>query len=227
MRKLLRKLLSRFYRFYALRIIAKDSEFRYGGILVTVPKGIFHPGLFFSTSFLIAELQRISLHGKIFLDLGCGSGLIAIWASKNGANATAIDINPKAVETTKANAQQNHENIEVVQSDLFSALTNRKFDVVAINPPYYRQRHKNDAELAWFAGENLEYFEKLFIQLNEHTHVHSLVLIVVSEDVQWNEIVAIAHRHQISFSLLREKTIWLEKNYLYKIVTTESQNSEN
>ncbi len=209
-----------FYRIYTLSVISKESIYNYKHTTVKVPKGVFHPGLFFSTTFLIEELERNPLKGKSFLELGCGSGLISIVASKNGAIATAIDVNDEAVRITKANSKSNRVDVEVLQSDLFSNLTKRQFDLIAINPPYYKKNPVDHSGAAWYAGENLEYFQKLFLQIEEHTHENSTVLMVVSEDVTWNEIANIGAQRNIAFSLVREKVICFEKNFIYQLIFT-------
>ncbi len=217
MRKLLRKCFLFFYKFYALWVISSESKYSRKNISVTIPKGVFHPGLFFSTNFLIEELERMSLTGKSFLELGCGSGLISIVAAQNGAITTAVDVNDKAVRVTLVNARNNKADVEVIQSDLFSGLAKRQFDIIAINPPYYKKNPANYSDAAWYAGENFEYFQKLFSQVEQHTHANSFVLMVVSEDVYWNDLVRLAASYQIAFSLVREKVICFEKNFIYRL----------
>lgn len=79
------------------------------------------------------------LKGKKFLELGCGSGLISIAAAKKGARVTASDINPVAVEFLVKNSEENKVEIEVIESDLFNDIPKQPFDIIAINPPYYKK----------------------------------------------------------------------------------------
>jgi ribosomal protein L11 methyltransferase len=52
------------------------------------------------------------------LDYGCGSGILAIAAGLHGARSiTAVDIDPAAVESTRANAQANHVALEAALPD--------------------------------------------------------------------------------------------------------------
>ena len=41
------------------------------------------------------------------LEIGCGSGIVSVYLAKKGNQVTSVDINPKAVEATKFNAEQN------------------------------------------------------------------------------------------------------------------------
>lgn len=77
-------------------------------------------------------------HDAEVLDVGCGYGPIGLVAARLAAkgHVTMIDVNSRAVELAKENAAANGvNNITVLESDLFSALDDRKFDVVLTNPP--------------------------------------------------------------------------------------------
>ena len=204
-----------------MRIIAKDRQYSYQHYSVYVPKGIFHPGLFFSTKWMLHNTLTYNLQNKALLEVGCGSGLISIAAAKAGAVVTAIDINPLAVQTAKKNAVTNCVNIEVVESNMFSALSGRTFDYVLITPPYYKKDPKNDAEKAWYCGENMEYFELLFKSLALHIKADSTVLMILSEDCDIKGITQIANANHFKLSLNKTKVIWLEENYIFKILLTQ------
>ena len=82
------------------------------------------------------------------LEIGCGSGIISIHLARKGNQVTSVDINPKAVEAAKCNAKKNQVEIEILQSDMFSAIPNRKFDTIVCNPPYLPPSEDyNDPEL--------------------------------------------------------------------------------
>lgn len=78
--------------------------------------------------------------GQKILDLGCGYGVVGIYAAHfTGAeNVTMVDINPVAVTCAKRNAIKNDlQNIHIFQSDGFAHITERNFDWVLSNPPYH------------------------------------------------------------------------------------------
>ena len=69
------------------------------------------------------------------LDVGTGTGIQAITAAKQGADVMAVDINPKAVELAKKNAELNNVKINILESDLFLNVKG-KFDLIIFNAPY-------------------------------------------------------------------------------------------
>jgi release factor glutamine methyltransferase len=77
---------------------------------------------------------------ETLLDMGTGSGIVALHAAKSGALVTAADINPQAVANTRYNASNNNLDLRIVCSDLFSKITGR-YDVITFNPPYLPSVH--------------------------------------------------------------------------------------
>src|SRR5688572_22573694 len=114
MRRFLKRLLS-FFLVPAVRwYLRKERKHSHRGVTVKVFPGVFHPGLFSSTHFLIDFLASEDLRTKSLLELGCGSGLISIWAAKHGAQVTATDLSTKAIANVALNAQENHASIRIV-----------------------------------------------------------------------------------------------------------------
>lgn len=75
--------------------------------------------------------------GGSFLEMGCGTGVTAVFAALKGCRAvTALDISPAAVENTRANASRHGvaDRVQVMQSDMFDALDpNARFDAIFWN----------------------------------------------------------------------------------------------
>src|SRR5262245_142014 len=83
-------------------------------------------------------LERASPGGFRVLDLGTGSGCLAIAIARNCAQAavTAVDVSPEAVALARENAARHRVTIEFVTSDWFAGLAGRRFDAIVANPPY-------------------------------------------------------------------------------------------
>jgi release factor glutamine methyltransferase len=151
------------------------------GLDLIVETGVFHPTIFYSTGVLSRSLARIPLTGRTFLDLGTGTGRIALTAARAGAVVTASDINPSAIANATRNAEHNGLSIRCVLSDQFAVLPDH-FDVIAINPPYYAQEPMDPAASAFFSGKEHGYFERLFPELKKRVTNGSSVLMVLSGD---------------------------------------------
>ena len=86
------------------------------------------------------------------LDLGTGSGVIAITIAKYRilSNVTAADNSADAIAIAKTNAERlSVNNVNFIKSDWFQALTKRKFDLIISNPPYIalNDPHLNQQDL--------------------------------------------------------------------------------
>jgi release factor glutamine methyltransferase len=74
--------------------------------------------------------------GTDVLDLGTGSGALALEAARLGARVTAVDISWRAVLAARVNALLSGRSIRVRRGDLTDAVRGRRFDLVVSNPPY-------------------------------------------------------------------------------------------
>lgn len=217
LKKALKYIVDRMYKPLLSRWLSKKRIYRTRGITLVIPKGIFHPGFFFSTQFLLEYIDKLDLKGKKLLELGAGSGLIAIFAAKRDAHVTASDINPLAIEFLKKNSEINKVSLSIIQSDLFKEIPGESFDIIAINPPYYKKNPQTIFEHAWYCGENGEYFQKLFNELRGYIHNNSEVLMVISEDCDFGMIERMAAERNFSLQKMNTKKVIWEYLYIYKV----------
>lgn len=176
--------------------------------------GVFFPHFTLSTRFLMSFLELQDLVGVSFLELGCGTGMISCLAAKKGAKVLATDINPTALENARRNAVLNHVELDTLHSDLFNDIPQQHFDYIVINPPYYPKNPKDDAEKAWFCGENFEYFQKLFSTMAPFVRIDTVVLMVLSEDCDLKTIQYLAEENGWKFWQKVKERIRGEENYL-------------
>ena len=87
-------------------------------------------------SYLLADNLEIK-KGQSVLEIGTGSGIVAMYASRLTDDITVTDINFDACELARKNFTENRiENIEILWGNLFEVVENRKFDVILFNTPY-------------------------------------------------------------------------------------------
>jgi release factor glutamine methyltransferase len=201
------------YKFYCKR----THRYNYFGIQVSVPPGIFNPQISFSTKYLLSFLSKEDLKGHSFLEVGSGSGVVSLFAAKIGAQVTAVDINPLAINCTRENVESNGLNVDVILSDVFEAIPDSTFDFIVVNPPYYPEAPKNDIEKAWFCGENFDFFHRFFSQLKSYLKIDSRTFMVLSEDCEIEEIKHIANMSGFSMEVESERLIYWEINYIFLI----------
>jgi release factor glutamine methyltransferase len=214
--------------------ISKPRKYRYQNINVNVDVGVFHPGIFFSTKALLSSLDTPLLKNKSVMELGAGTGLLSIYSASHGAHVLATDINPQAIKNIKENIELNQQvidknsgSVRVVLSDLFKELVPQKFDYILINPPYYKGEARNPADRAWYCGPKLEFFSDLFSGIRDFTHEQSEVLMIISEDVELEEIETLATQNNYELILHQRKKNILESNFIYKLYPTEYKRAAN
>lgn len=202
--------------------MSKDRNLRMNGLRLIIPAGVFPPHFLLSTRFMMDAMQTQDVRGKRLLELGAGSGALALVMARQGALVTAVDISPTAIDAITSNSLANNLSLEVLPSDLFSALAGRTFDWILVNPPYYPAQPRSDAEHAWFCGPEFEYFEGFFEALRNHVLPDSRVWMVLSEDCDLQKLEAIARQHGWTMASILSRTRWLERNYIFEIRRLES-----
>lgn len=119
-------------------------------------------------------INDVSNDGNIrILDIGCGSGCIAITLAKELKNSTltALDISKEAISLTEENCTINNCQLECINEDIFN-FTDTQYDIIVSNPPYICDNEAADIEsnvidyephLALFVPDNspLKFYEKI------------------------------------------------------------------
>jgi len=196
----------------------KPRPFKYQGIQVLVHPEVFLPHLTLSTKILLDFIAELDLSKKSFLELGCGSGIISLFARSKEATVTASDINKTALENLKKASEENNLEVDCVYSNLFENLQNKNFDYILINPPYYPKQAKNVKEQAWFCGDDFQYFKNLFNQLPPYINKKNQAYMILSEDCEFKTISEIASGNKFNLKATFETSKMGEKNTIYQII---------
>ncbi|HHC78445.1 MAG TPA: 50S ribosomal protein L11 methyltransferase, partial [Flavobacteriia bacterium] len=99
--------------------------------IVIEPKMSFGTGHHETTHMMVQHLIKLNLKGKKVLDMGCGTGILAIFAEMKGAKPIdAIDIDKWCYENSIENCERNHcKHINVYEGDA-SLLINKQYNII-------------------------------------------------------------------------------------------------
>jgi release factor glutamine methyltransferase len=143
------------------------------------------------TEALVAEALAQMPEALSILDIGTGSGCIAIALAKHLSKAavTGIDISPAALEVARRNAQRNGVAVEFLQGSLFEPVAGRSFDLIVSNPPYIPTRDIDGLEPEVRAGDppsaldggadGLDFYRALIPGASCHLHPGGWLLLEV------------------------------------------------
>jgi len=143
-----------------------------------------HPEVYAPAEDTYLLLSTIEVHrGERALEMGCGSGLIAMHMAKAGACVTAVDTDERAVTATRNSAVMNDLQVRTVLSDLFHEVKGR-FDLIVFNPPYLRGEVQGQEDLCWAGGEDgVKLTDRFLREAKDHLEPGGRLLLLISDDM--------------------------------------------
>jgi release factor glutamine methyltransferase len=155
--------------------------------------------------------------GVSVLEVGTGSGFIAIHCAAAGASVTATDLDTDAAACAAANARANGACLDVVACDLASAVKGQ-FGLVIFNPPYLPGRMGQPAADGGEGG--IDEVSRLLDDLPRLLDSGGRCVIVLSSH---SDAAGLVRKHpMLSFQPLRTKRLFFEVLTSYEIVRQKS-----
>lgn len=127
---------------------AVAARFVIDGLTIDAPAGVYHPTPDSSSEFFLRNIRGMKSSAiRSVLEIGAGCGAISLYIAANWDVALkASDISPVAVEAIRHNAALNGLEIDVVESDMFERIPDRKFDLIIFNAPLIDKAPENAIE---------------------------------------------------------------------------------
>ena len=193
---------------------------RVAGLRLTVRPTVFHPRYFISSECFANYIGRMDLRGKRVIDVGTGSGILAIAAAKSGAeNIIAVDINPNAALSVPENAANNASGQQIAAAcmNLLAAVAPQPlFDLILSNPPKHAREPLDLADRGWHAGPNYRDIAALFDQAHARLKPEGFLYVMFSTDSDLELIETLIKRAGFHARVVYKYSIFIESFVLYE-----------
>ena len=169
----------------------------------------------------IKRIKALNIQNPRIIDLGTGSGCIAISLKKNlPCFVTAIDISEQAIELAKENALKNQVEIEYKIENMIN--TNLEgYDVIISNPPYVKETEsvgeetKYEPQNALFAKNNgLYFYEEILKNISKLSTMPKLVAFEIGMS-EGEDIKSLALKYLSTKKILIEKDLTNRERYIF------------
>lgn len=169
-------------------------------------------------TFLILKEVRRYAKGTV-LDMGTGSGILAIAASKKAKQVIGVDINKKVLDYARKKSA-NIDNIKFIYSDLFKNLKKQKFDLIIFNPPYLPEEKK---EPKWLKTQitggkkGYEILDSFFEKASSYLKPNGKILVLFSTLTGIDKVHEILENYAFNYQKLAEETFDFETLFVYLV----------
>ena len=222
---LFRRSLRRFIHFWSYHLILKRRDIRVtqaAGFRLTVRPTVFHPRYFISSERFAEFIGTLDLRGKHVVDIGTGSGILALAAARAGAeNVLATDINPNAALSANENAQANGLGGRVTGlcTNLLAAVAPRPlFDVILSSPPKHAGEPRNLADRGWHAGPQYRDVAALFEQARQRLKPGGRLYVMVSSDTDLDLFSSLIEKAGFRARQVAEYSLVIESLIIYELL---------
>ena len=191
----------------------------FGRFTVFFNENIYEPR---EDSFLLAKaLDKKWIRNQKCLDLGCGSGIQTMQLLENGADfVTAADIDASALYFTQFNLEENFSRekinrVTILESDLFENLDEKKFDVIAFNPPYVISDSLEEKALDG-GKSGREVLDRFLLQAENLLNENGMVFFLQNDLNGFKETEDLLKRLHFQFEILARQKLFFEELVVFR-----------
>ena len=157
------------------------------------------------------------------LDIGTGSGCIAISLSKNliGSSLDAVDISDKALEVAQKNNERNNTNVNFFHSNMLENVS-KKYDLIISNPPYIAYDEEimeivknNEPNIALYAeNKGLFFYEEILKKASNFLNKKGMIAFEIGE-TQGKKIKELVQTYLPNSRVLLEKDLQNRDRFIF------------
>ncbi len=179
---------------------------------------VFSPHFFVVSSTFFVQHLVIPKGSKV-LDMGTGSGFLALFASEKAQKVIATDLNPNAVLNARINVKLNNlsKKIELRRGNLFRPIT-EQFDVILFNPPYFPLKPNTYTEAAWCCGSNYLILRNFLTNAKKYLTSSGMIQISLSSLMNLEFIDKFIKKCGFRSILIARKFLFFEILYIYILI---------
>ncbi len=188
-------------------------------IRVQICPHVFNPITGRTTAFFIDNM--IIPASTRVLEIGTGTGAIAVAAARLTNQVVATDVSPFAVRcathTVKLNSAEHR--VKIRQGDLFAPVLGETFDIILFNPPYFALIPNSWIATAWSAGSNFDLITRFLIEARQVLTKGGQIQILFSSRAPLKKIMPLIHAQGYRIQIIARKNILgsLERIFLFRL----------
>jgi release factor glutamine methyltransferase len=127
---------NRIFEIYTRMRVLSPYTLECDGVKLTVLPNVYAPHFFTDSEWFASKVAEIT-GSQSLLEIGTGTGIIALCCGRNGGHVVATDVNPAAVENAKLNAKNVGLPINVREGDMYSPIqADERFDFIFWAHPF-------------------------------------------------------------------------------------------
>lgn len=195
----------------------KQIEIICGEYELTVDVGVFNPRLGEGSILLQESIQHF--YAEKVLEIGTGTGAIAIMVAKKSKHVVATDISPHAIKCARKNIERHNleEEIDLREGSLFEVIEKgEKFDKIIYNPPFMNAQASNYSEMSYL-DYNYEGLTSFFHNVKEYLNNNGSIYLCFGSVGDINYLNWIILKNGLKYNILINKLINNLQFFIYRI----------